>query len=365
MKRIVAALLLAALCGAAHAMTRASAPTAFAIPFADSAGSGYINYPVPTDSQIGILNCAASDTDGFPPKTMQPASAGGCAPFGQDMNGILKQITLWNQWNSFGGIVPYNSSLSSAIGGYPEGAILSQASNPYCFWISQIDNNASDPDTGGANWTGACPGGGAGGTSGGSANAQTITSTPFILQANARIYWTVGSGLTNTGPLQINVNGGGLVNVYQRTASGLAALVKGEVQAGTIASATYDGSQWELDVNAQAASLVNQDQNLLGGANVTSYSIGTVSTGTVTVDCGKGPLQYLVDAGTFTIAAPLHDGSCMILITNTTGAVAPTFSGFTVNSNTGEPFTTTSGNKFMVTILEINSVATYVVKSLQ
>jgi hypothetical protein len=369
MKKLASAFLMVLIASPAFALTRAASPAKFSVPFASSAatgtGPGDATYPLPTASQIGIKNCAASLTDGFPPLSMTPVSGGGCAPFGQDFNGILKQITQWNQQTQAGAVPAYDSAYSSAIGGYPVGSILSQASTPSCFWISQVDNNSSDPDTGGANWTGNCPGGGAGGTSTGTANAQVITTTPFVVQGGARVCWTVGSGLTNTSSLQINVNSAGLVNVYQRTLGGLAALSGKEVQAGMIACATYDGTQYELDTSAANASLVNADQTLSGGANVTSNNLGTITSGTVTIDCGKSPLQYLVDGGTFTIAAPSNDGSCMLKITNTTGAQIPTFSGFRTNSNTGEPFDTTSGDVFFVTIVRIGGVSTYVNKSTQ
>ena len=376
MKRLLTAALLVLLgIVPAAAMTRAGAPAKFSIPFASTAPSvanpsgadaGSATYPLPTPSQVGITNCAASFNTGFPSLSMTPVSGGGCAPFGQDFNGILKQITQWNQQTQAGAIPAYDSAYSSAIGGYPEGSILSQASNPFCFWLSQVDNNTSDPDTGGANWTGACPGGGAGGTSTGSANAQVISATPFVLQSGAKIYWTVGSGLTNTGSLQINVNSSGLINVYARTLSGLAALVKGEVQAGMIASAIYDGTQWELDTSAANASLTAPDQTLSGGANVTSNNLGTISTGTLTVDCGKGPLQYFIDSGTFTIAAPSNDGSCDLKMTNaSSGSQIPTFSGFTVNANTGEPLTNTANSVFFIHIERIGGTSTYIIKSLQ
>ena len=359
---IAAALLLASLNFAA-AMTRAGAPAKFSIPFASSAGANYITYPLPTASQIGIKNCAASLTDGEPPLTMQSAASGGCAPFGQDFNGILKQITQWNQQTGMGAAPAYDSAFSSSISGYPEGSILSQASNPSCFWISQSDNNVTDPDTGGAGWTSACPGGGIGGTSTGSANAQAVTTTPFALTSLSRVCFL--AGYTNTGSLQLNVNSAGAVNVEQRTQAGLALLVGGEVHVGMVTCVEWDGTQWELDTFATNASLVAADQSLSGGANVTSDNLGTFSTGTLTVDCGARPLQYLVNAGTFTIAAPSNDGSCVLKMTNTTGAQVPTFSGFTVNSNTGEPITTTSGNVFFISIWRIGGVSSYLVKSAQ
>jgi hypothetical protein len=362
-------LVVAAMLGAvstASAMTRSAAPPKFTIPWGNSAGGSYINYPVPIPSQIGITNCLASITTGFTPLSMSPVSAGGCAPFGQDFNGILKQITLWNQWNSAGAVVPFDSAFAASIGGYPQGAVLSNVATPSCEWISQVDNNSSNPDTGGSGWTGACPGGGVGGTSTGGANAQIVSTTPFVLVPTARICWI--AGFTNTSALQINVNGGGLTNVFQRGFGGLIALAGGEVHAGTVTCADYDGSIYELDTLSTNASLVLPNQTVSGGANVNTAvngNLGTWSTGTLNLNCGLSPLQYLTDAGTFTINAPANDGSCLVQLTNTTGAVVPTFSGFTTSSNTGEAIDTTTGHRFVLSIWRINGVASYTVKSLQ
>src|ERR1700688_272171 len=177
--RILIAIFIVALPVAASAMNQSAVPPKFPIPWANSAGSAYVR-SIPTASQIGIQNCAASLTDGFAPLTFQAASAGGCPPFGADFNGILKQITQWAQWQSAGGRVAYDSAFSAAIGGYPKNAVLTNASTPGCYWVSTTDNNTSNPDAGGANWTASCPvGTGVGTTSGGSANAQTVTTTPF------------------------------------------------------------------------------------------------------------------------------------------------------------------------------------------
>lgn len=126
-------------------------PSKFPIPWANSATSPYIR-AIPTASQQGVQNGAASLTDGFPPLCFLPISAGGAAPFGEDFNGVIQQLTQWNQWQSAGGPIYYDASFSSAIGGYPAGAVLNQAGNIGAYWVSQIDNNTSDPDTGGANW---------------------------------------------------------------------------------------------------------------------------------------------------------------------------------------------------------------------
>jgi hypothetical protein len=153
LKRIgIAFLSLFATATMAYGMDAASVPPSFPIPWGQSASSGYIR-TIPEASQIGIQNCAASLTDGFPPLAFTPVGAGGCAPFGADFNGILNQITLWSQWQEAGAPVGYNADFSTSIGGYPQGAILAVAGSPGAFWFNQVDNNTSDPDTGGANWT--------------------------------------------------------------------------------------------------------------------------------------------------------------------------------------------------------------------
>ena len=106
-------------------------------------------------------------------------------------------------------------------------------------------------------------------------------------------------------------------------------------------------------------------QTISGGARVTAFSIGTVSSGTTTLDSGNGPLQYLTNNGAFTLAAPSNDGSLALETINGASAGAITFSGFTVGSNTGDALTTTNTNKFVIFVVRINGTATYTVKALQ
>lgn len=126
-------------------------PTRIQLPFGASAGSGYIR-TVPVASQIGVQDGAASFTDGFPPLNFLPVGAGGVPPFGQDMNGLLNQATAWTRWQATGAPPVYDATFSAAVGGYPKGSFLSNASTVGQFWISQIDDNTSNPDSGGANW---------------------------------------------------------------------------------------------------------------------------------------------------------------------------------------------------------------------
>lgn len=131
-------------------MLAASLPTRFPIPFANNAGAPYIR-PIPVESQIGIDPGAASLTDGFVPLNGTPIAAGGVPPFEQDFNGLLKQVTEWVRWQNAGGTVPYDTAFSTAIGGYPNGAVLA-STPPGKLWYSTVDNNTSNPDAGGTGW---------------------------------------------------------------------------------------------------------------------------------------------------------------------------------------------------------------------
>lgn len=124
-------------------------PSKVPLPFASSGSKNTI----PTDSQIGITPGAASLTDGFPPLTFTPVAAGGIPPSGKDFNGLFNLLSANTRWANAGGFYKYDATFSTAVGGYPNGAVLLRADNAG-LWVSTADDNTSDPDSGGANWTG-------------------------------------------------------------------------------------------------------------------------------------------------------------------------------------------------------------------
>jgi hypothetical protein len=134
-------------------MQQSDLPTRFPIPFAASAGASYIR-TVPKDPVTPTTTDApASLTEGFPPECFQPEASGGIPPNGKDFNGILNQITAALRWLAAGGPAIFNSDFSTAIGGYPKGAILTSTASDGVLWQSTANNNTTDPDSGGAaNW---------------------------------------------------------------------------------------------------------------------------------------------------------------------------------------------------------------------
>ncbi len=108
--------------------------------------------PIPVPSQQGVTPGAASWTDGFPPLCATPIASGGIPPSKADMNGGLYQMSAVDVWMCAGGGFPYNATFQTTIGGYPKGArVLMASGNGY--WISTVDNNLTDPDTGAAGWS--------------------------------------------------------------------------------------------------------------------------------------------------------------------------------------------------------------------
>jgi hypothetical protein len=204
------------------------------------------------------------------------------------------------------------------------------------------------------------------------------TSGQFLetLGAGANPQWgtsfsAAGTGLSGSGAT-VNLstpvsatNGGTGVNNGSKTVTLGASLTTTGAGAPTLAFPSSPFTYSFPAATDTVAVLGTADQTQSGGANLTSYSIGTISSGTTTVDCGKNPAQYLTNGGAFTLAAPSNDGTCLVLVTNNGSAGAITFSGFTVGSNTGDALTTTSGNKFTISVWRINGVAGYRVAAMQ
>jgi hypothetical protein len=106
------------------------------------------------------------------------------------------------------------------------------------------------------------------------------------------------------------------------------------------------------------------NQTTTGGFAITAYN--ATSAGGFTCNPMFGNYQYFNNSGAMTITAPTVDCAIDYLQTNTATAGAVTLSGFTVAAgNTGDPLTTTSGNKFIISVRRINGTATYVIKALQ
>ncbi len=225
-------------------MQSTNIPAKFPIPFANSAGSGFVR-TVPQASQIGITPGAASLTDGFPPVCFQPVGAGGVPPSGQDFNGLLNQLSSWSRWSAAGGPVYYDATFSASISGYPKGAMLDNLTTPGAFWVSTAENNTSNPDAGGANWVPLSNSSGVRyGPDGGAAGALIVNPTPALSSLVAGTVLLVHNIVAaNTGATTLNVNSLGAVAVTFEDGTVFAG---GELAAGMDALFEYDGAKWRM-----------------------------------------------------------------------------------------------------------------------
>jgi hypothetical protein len=219
-------------------------PPKFATPFAAAAtpGTGVRPIPAVAPSQPG----AASFATGFPPLNFTPVAAGGIPPFGQDMNGILNQITTWDQWQQAGGPIAYDAAFATSIGGYPRGALLTSTTG-HAWFESLVDGNTADPNAvNPVNWRIAFSVWSATTLlATGSANAQSLTLSPvpvsMVQLTGIPInFWSQG---TNTGPVTINVNALGASPVQQPNGAPLGA---GALVAGASHTIRWTGSVFHL-----------------------------------------------------------------------------------------------------------------------
>ena len=236
-------------------MLSSAIPTKFPAAFANSAGAGFIR-TIPTASQIGITPGAASLTDGFPPLNFDPIASGGIPPWGADMNGLMNQVTAWLQWVAAGGApVAYDATFSTAISGYPQGALLKSATAGH-YWISTTENNATDPDTGGAGWQ-AFPdaliqiqGGNFTATDSGITNAFKIALWPVPVSVASIVgspirFLSAHANTITTPTLTINTVSGS-VTTTMINSNGAALLVNQISRSGQIVEGYHDGTYFQV-----------------------------------------------------------------------------------------------------------------------
>lgn len=177
----------------------------------------------------GDANNKASYSQGFPQVTMTPKASGGLPPFGRDMNGVLSDVTKVLQYYQAGMTYPFNSAFATAIGGYNKGALCLQA-DLSGIWVSQKDNNFSDPETHGSDWlpidngmlTVALSGSNKALTPAEGAHpiiklTGTLTNNIILIFPNFLQAWTIINGATGNYTVTAKTAGGGGVLVKKQT----------------------------------------------------------------------------------------------------------------------------------------------------
>jgi hypothetical protein len=319
---------------------------------------------------------------------MTAKEAGGIPPFGQDFNGIFFDITQILQYMQAGGHPTYSSELSTAIGGYPLGAMLAKASG-MGFWRNITASNTTNPDSGGAGWISD--------SAGSYANATTVTASSTTLtpaQAGQAFLFTAtastvalpaASGIASGGAYKLHTSAGFTLSVSGGGAmqAGNASVTSLLVPAGTEVLAVSTGAAWWVFGTGQTLSnlgLVGGLRNLKASATGTSATV-TVTADQIALDSTAGAPPLLVnsvsvfpsltvsganglDAGTSAASAWY---SVWVISNGTTVAgllslssTAPTMpSGYTYRRRVGWVRTDATANKYPFSFLQNGCHITY------
>lgn len=116
------------------------------------------------------------------------------------------------------------------------------------------------------------------GTSGGSANAQTLSPSPAITAYAAGQRFSFIAGYTSSSAATLNVSGLGAKNIYYAPTK--SALKGNEIIAGAIYSVIYDGTQFLL-MNTLATGTFTNDQNANNKINLYKSRGTTAGTNTI------------------------------------------------------------------------------------
>ena len=133
--------------------------------------------------------------------------------------------------------------------------------------------------------------------------------------------------------------------------------IKGNNTGSTANAADLTASQVVALINALTTN--GTAQQITGGARITPFSNGTVTTGTLTPDPGNGPMQYYTNNGAHTLAPGTNKGQYTLEITNGASAGAITTSGFSTVK--GDAFTTTNAAVFTCSVIIGQSKSTLIV----
>jgi hypothetical protein len=255
-------------------------PSTIHYPFAEAALPANIN-TIPDTPTGGI---GASWQQGFPPITMTPLASGGSPPYGADFNGVLNLLSANAQWQNAGGAPRYDATLASAIGGYPQGAVLQM--NIYGVTVlNTIPGNMNDPNIAVGPSYGWLP---IGGVYAGASNyiADSGTANAYAAALSVPLpFYVAGMPVsfiaqhTNTGPSTLSV--GGLSSAALVNNAG-APLGPGAIVAGMIYEARYDlaSSKWWLTsptIDLYTPNIAVHAQN--GGTPITNASSSTKMSG--------------------------------------------------------------------------------------
>lgn len=168
-----------------------------------------------------------------------------------------------------------------------------------------------------------------GGTSTGAANAQVVSSTTptgFSLVSGYRVTFT--AGFDNTAAMTLNVNASGATAVNRLGPAGVEALTGGEVRAGNVVEAIYNGSVLVL-LTTEPANF-NTSTSLASG---TTTDLGTIGSHNVAI---QGTTTITAFGSSATTTAPIYlikFAGSLTLTYNASSLIIPGQGNITTSAN--------------------------------
>lgn len=278
---------------------------------------------------------AASFDLGWPPATATPVGAGGTPPDVRDANGILKIVTQWERYLGAGGPIGYDATFSTAVGGYPKGAVLASATLGN-FWYSTVDNNTSNPDSGGANWVGYSPLPTYATDTSGSGNSVVISLPQKIanlLALKGTRFTIKKNAIANTGAVTLTATLGGTSLGAQSLVTALGtALQAGDLNGSVTFTCVCDGTKFILQSATGTAATKD-------ASDATKSTVASVS-GSITVN---HVAQFADTAGTIKDGGVLGTAAAKAASNNSLGTVASVYNAGGITANNIAIFRDTSG----------------------
>lgn len=156
------------------------------------------------------------------------------------------------------------------------------------------------------------------GTSGGTANNQTVAAANFTSAAGQIIGFV--AGFSNTGALALNPNGAGGINVLKDQPSGPVSLTGGEVVAGNIVQVLYDATLGAFHLITTPQGSTSAFANL---ASATTTDLGSIGSRKATITGTATVTSFGSSASTSNPVYDLRFSAGAILTHNSTSLTLP------------------------------------------
>jgi len=245
------------------------------------------------------------------------------------MNGILNAITLVQRWQNAGGFPRFDAEFSSIVGGYPKNSIL-QKSDGTGLWVSTAENNSSNPDMGGSNWSDLISGAKFGNDTGtGSVYAVTYAPAITVLSDGMQLRFRAKAS-ANTGAVTFSPNGLSVLPVYGIDGNPLSG---GEIAAGAICTVVYSSttSRWTLVSSTLGELQVPAATEASHAVNLGQFSFVAAVNGYVKIPTSSSPI--IIQWGQ-SASANLATSSAVFPIAFPTACLNVIAGGANANANT-------------------------------